>query len=154
MVFAPLLTMASWLKAKQTHHYDSDAQTSNSVTMAGAGQANLAIPLLSMPNLGRIEGVKAKNGDRYLPIVTNSSMSTQNQNDPEQLYGIVTIAIHPNRNGQIKFKGGWWSAKCGQSIVIDQGTLVTILGRDNITLVVEPFGPRTDAHDQEKLTGE
>ena len=109
MVFAPLLTMASWLKAKQTNHYDSDARTSNGVTMAGDGQAILTMPLLSMPNLGDVERVPAKNGDRYLPLSATPATSNQNQHDPEQLYGVVTIAIHPNRNGQIKFKGGWWT---------------------------------------------
>lgn len=148
MVFAPLLTMAAWLKARQAHHYDSDALT-DTVTITGAGQASLSMPILSIPNLGDVERVEATNGDRYFPPSFQASIDSplKEPSDPERLYGVVTIAIQPNRLGQVKFKGGWWSAKCEQAIVLTQGRLVTILGRDNITLVVEPFGP--DPHDEE-----
>ena len=94
------------------------------------------------------------NGQAYqhaLPTIHISSVSTGlNDSDNERLDGVVTIDIHPNRLGQIKFAGGWWSAKCGRSIILTAGTLVKVVARENIVLIVEPIG--VQPHFMEKWT--
>lgn len=51
----------------------------------------------------------------------------------------VVKAIEPFRTGQIRFQGSWWSARCQQDIVLRPGELVNVVGRQNITLLVEPI---------------
>ena len=137
IVFAPLLAAFSRFKP---HAVD----TSRSLSLAESD-------VVTMPALGvgeRQHG-RARNSkiykvqatQHYTPKVHQSSVSTGLSNSKyERLDGVVTIDIHPNRLGQIKFAGGWWSAKCGRSIILKAGTLVKVLGRDNIILIVEPMG--------------
>lgn len=51
----------------------------------------------------------------------------------------VVKAIEPFRTGQIRFQGSWWSARCQRDIVLQPGELVNVVGRQNITLLVEPI---------------
>jgi hypothetical protein len=51
---------------------------------------------------------------------------------------VVTRTISPNQVGQVKFLGSWWMAKCSKDVVLEAGTKVTVVGRQNLTLLVEP----------------
>lgn len=51
----------------------------------------------------------------------------------------VVKAIEPLKTGQIRFQGSWWSARCQQDITLQPGELVNVVGRQNITLLVEPI---------------
>lgn len=51
----------------------------------------------------------------------------------------VVKAIEPFRTGQIRFQGSWWSARCQRDIVLQPGERVNVVGRQNITLLVEPI---------------
>lgn len=50
----------------------------------------------------------------------------------------VAKTIAPYRTGQIRFQGSWWSARCQSDIVLQPGEQVNVVGRQNITLLVEP----------------
>jgi hypothetical protein len=54
---------------------------------------------------------------------------------------MVVKAIEPLRTGQIRFQGSWWSARCQRDITLQPGELVNVVGRQNITLLVEPVAP-------------
>lgn len=51
----------------------------------------------------------------------------------------VEVAICPQRRGRVKFQGSWWPAQCEQNVVLHRGTIVRVLGIENITLLVEPL---------------
>lgn len=50
----------------------------------------------------------------------------------------VSSTIHPYRTGRIWFQGSWWSARCERNVTLFAGQTVEIVGRHNITLLVEP----------------
>lgn len=52
---------------------------------------------------------------------------------------IVDAAISPGRAGRIRYQGSWWSARCEQDITLSPGAEVRVVGRQNITLLVEPL---------------
>lgn len=59
----------------------------------------------------------------------------------EKLQATVVKTIAPNQTGQVRFQNSWWSARLppsSQSIVIQPGELVDVIGRQNITLLVVP----------------
>ena len=51
----------------------------------------------------------------------------------------VVKTIVPGKRGRVKYGGSFWLARCTQPISLFPKTLVTIKGRDNITLLVEPI---------------
>ncbi|HEY9642305.1 MAG TPA: NfeD family protein [Coleofasciculaceae cyanobacterium] len=51
---------------------------------------------------------------------------------------VVATTIHPYRTGRIKFQGSWWFARCDHDITLHPGEIVHVIGRQNITLLVEP----------------
>lgn len=51
----------------------------------------------------------------------------------------VDAIIQPSRTGRVRFQGSWWSARCDQNVTISPGEVVRVIGRQNITLVVEPL---------------
>lgn len=51
----------------------------------------------------------------------------------------VDAVIEPSRTGRVRFQGTWWSARCEQDVTISPGEIVRVIGRQNITLVVEPL---------------
>ncbi|MBW4518405.1 MAG: NfeD family protein [Scytolyngbya sp. HA4215-MV1] len=53
---------------------------------------------------------------------------------------IVTRVIQPIQNGQIKFQGSWWTARCNRKITLVPGDVVRVIGRlSATTLIVEPI---------------
>lgn len=131
----------------------SKEQISNaSIFPGGLGSTHVITnAIIRAFSLSRMQRSRTVNGDDYLPRINPSSVSNGiSSSEHERLDGIVTIDISPNRLGQVKFAGGWWSAKCGRSITLTRGTLVKVVGRENIILVVEPMGAQP--HFQEVWT--
>lgn len=60
---------------------------------------------------------------------------------------IVVKAIEPYKMGQIRFQGAWWSARCVQQTTLFPGEVVKVVGRQNITLLVQPT--RTSSQDEQ-----
>ncbi len=56
----------------------------------------------------------------------------------QERQAIVEQTIHPLRNGRVRFRGSWWPAHCKQDITLIPGEIVYVVGRHNITLIVEP----------------
>ena len=52
---------------------------------------------------------------------------------------LVTQNIEPLTGGRIRFQGSWWCARCNQDITIEAGKMVYVVGRQNITYIVEPL---------------
>lgn len=51
---------------------------------------------------------------------------------------IVEQSIVYGDRGRVQYAGSWWFARCTQPITLAQGTMVRVIGMQNITLVVEP----------------
>ena len=54
---------------------------------------------------------------------------------------IVDETIAPNQCGRVRFQGSYWPAECRQSITVNPGESVRIIGIRNITLVAEAIAP-------------
>ena len=50
---------------------------------------------------------------------------------------IVTEQICPDRRGRVKFRGSWWFAQCVTGINVSPGVRVNVIGRNEMTLLVE-----------------
>lgn len=49
------------------------------------------------------------------------------------------IGPGPEHRGQIKFRGGWWTAQCEQPhVTLSPGQMCRVVGRESIILLVEP----------------
>jgi hypothetical protein len=69
--------------------------------------------------------------------------------DPDPVLGVqaefvtgkasVDQAILPGRSGRVWWQASCWPARCPHPIHLEPGTKVKILGRTNITLLVEPL---------------
>lgn len=57
----------------------------------------------------------------------------------EQL-AIVDETIVPYFGGRVRFQSSWWPALCAHNITLGPGEVVYVVGRHNITLLVEPMG--------------
>ena len=52
---------------------------------------------------------------------------------------IVDATIQPGKSGRVKYRGSWWSARCEQNITLAPKQTVAVIGRSNITLLVQPI---------------
>ncbi len=57
-----------------------------------------------------------------------------------ELTGQATVdqLIQAGKMGRVRFQGSWWYAQCQQDTTLVPGQVVRVVGRDNITLLVEP----------------
>lgn len=55
---------------------------------------------------------------------------------------VVAKTIQPYKTGRIQFQGSWWFARCDSEITLYPGETVRVIGRQNITLLVEPTHPQ------------
>lgn len=60
---------------------------------------------------------------------------------PNALEGeaIVSEKILPGQPGRVRFQGTWWPARCEQDLTLLAGEVVYVVGRENITLLVQPI---------------
>jgi membrane protein implicated in regulation of membrane protease activity len=49
----------------------------------------------------------------------------------------VDTVISPQQNGRIRFQGTWWPARSLQATAFEPNEKVRVIGRDNITILVE-----------------
>ncbi|NET34932.1 MAG: hypothetical protein F6K19_23390 [Cyanothece sp. SIO1E1] len=73
------------------------------------------------------------------------SYNSSSRLDELQQVAVVSHEIYPGRVGRAKFQGSWWPVACDQDIYIAPGTRVAVVGRHNITLLVEPLPTMTAA---------
>lgn len=53
--------------------------------------------------------------------------------------GIIDQVVTPEQLFRIKFSGSYWSAKTINPYVLHPGDFVRVIGRQSITLLVEPI---------------
>ncbi|MEG4393090.1 NfeD family protein [Microcoleus sp. BROC3] len=51
---------------------------------------------------------------------------------------IIDEEIQPHCVGRVHFQASWWPARCEQEVTLVRGQIVSVVGTDNITLLVEP----------------
>lgn len=52
---------------------------------------------------------------------------------------IVEKVIQPGKPGRVKYQGIWWSARCLQNVTLLPEQTVKVVGRMNLTLLVQPI---------------
>jgi membrane protein implicated in regulation of membrane protease activity len=52
---------------------------------------------------------------------------------------LVEQTIYPRQRGRVYFRGSWWYARCEDNILIEVGEFVTVIGREELTLIVVPI---------------
>ncbi len=55
---------------------------------------------------------------------------------------VVDEVILPGKIGRVFYSGSWWPARCDQSVSLQPGETVHVLGVQDITLLVEPVAVR------------
>ena len=61
--------------------------------------------------------------------------SLQQELDQE---AIVMEVIRPGKQWRVHYSGSYWNARCPQAVPLQPGDIVYVVGRQNITLIVEP----------------
>lgn len=51
---------------------------------------------------------------------------------------IVDETIQPGKQGRVWFQASWWPARCEQNVTLAPNAVVYVVGRRNITLLVQP----------------
>lgn len=58
--------------------------------------------------------------------------------------GVVDCVIYPYQKGRIYFRGSWWPARCEEEVKLLTGQRVKVIGRQNITLIVQPIASKLE----------
>lgn len=61
------------------------------------------------------------------------------RNDDSAPRAIVAQAIQPGQAGRVRFRASWWYARCASDVMLPPNSVVYVVGRQNITLLVEPL---------------
>jgi membrane protein implicated in regulation of membrane protease activity len=72
----------------------------------------------------------------FLGFTRSQQDSSQNLQDFVGEKVVVQQAINPNQPGMVELHGTNWKARA--DVAISVGTIVEIVGNDNLTLVVKP----------------
>ncbi|WP_346293323.1 NfeD family protein [Sphaerothrix gracilis] len=59
---------------------------------------------------------------------------------------VVENKIEPGEFGRVRYQASRWKARCNSAIAIAENSRVRVLGRQGLTLVVEPIEPICFAH--------
>ncbi|MEM9539250.1 MAG: NfeD family protein [Cyanobacteria bacterium P01_E01_bin.42] len=70
-------------------------------------------------------------------LFRKTDRSPENKFDLWKGNAIVTEAIHPDRRGRVQFRGSWWFARGVAALNVAPGAWVNVIGRDEMTLLVE-----------------
>lgn len=54
---------------------------------------------------------------------------------------LVDVTIQPGSRGRVQYSGSRWPAVCNQPVTLTPGATVYVVGRTNITLLVQPVHP-------------
>jgi membrane protein implicated in regulation of membrane protease activity len=68
------------------------------------------------------------------PLEENSKLEETIVNE-----AVVEKAIQPGKPGRVKYQGVWWSARCLENVTLLPEQTVTVVGRMNLTLLVQPI---------------
>jgi membrane protein implicated in regulation of membrane protease activity len=83
----------------------------------------------------------------FLVAGENKAQTTVQKFSDPQFWGkgIVSETIRPFETGRVQFQGSWWPAMfepgiSEQAVILEAGHVVQVIGRQNITLIVQPIG--------------
>ncbi|NEQ32408.1 MAG: hypothetical protein F6K04_15635 [Leptolyngbya sp. SIO4C5] len=76
-----------------------------------------------------------------------TQIPTVDQSDFDELHplypnqdraAVIANEIRPGQIGRVKYQASWWKARCEQNIFLPSETAVRVVGRQGLTLLVEP----------------
>lgn len=71
-------------------------------------------------------------------------MASDRDSNSWQGEAVVDEEIQPHQLGRVKFRGSYWNARSTQAVTFVPGEVVLVVGRENITLLVERLPWQTD----------
>ena len=77
-------------------------------------------------------------GQKTFDHSSKASAYAGSTNSREKI-AVVEAAIYPYRKGRVFFQGSWWPAACEVNVALLPDVNVRVVGRSNITLLVEPL---------------
>lgn len=86
------------------------------------------------------QDISADKNNYYHPI-DNAIFHSLEQIEKQ---AIVDEIIEPGKLVRVRFHGSWWPAVCHPKISLKPGDIVYVIGRENITLLVEKLPQYSD----------